>query len=62
MATILSIAMMLRLSFNLEEEAKAVEEAVEKVLAAGYRTADLYGENCQVVGTSKMGDLVLEAL
>ena len=62
LATILSIAMMLRLSFNLEEEAKAVEEAVEKVLAAGYRTADLYGENCQVVGTSKMGDLVLEAL
>jgi len=62
LATILSIAMMLRLSFDLPKEARAVEMAVEKVLAQGYRTGDLYGENCQVVGTTKMGDLVIEAL
>ena len=62
LATILSAAMMLRISFALEEEASAIEQAVEKVLAAGYRTADLYGENCQIVGTTKMGQLVLEAL
>lgn len=62
LATILSVAMMLRISFGLKDEADAVERAVEKVLADGYRTGDLYGENCQVVGTTKMGDLVIEAL
>lgn len=63
LATILSVAMMLRLSFNLEEEATSVEQAVEQVLAQGYRTGDLYREeNCEVVGTEKMGDLVVAAL
>jgi 3-isopropylmalate dehydrogenase len=58
-ATILSAALMLRYSFKLEREAKAVEQAVETVLEEGYRTADIMETNCQQVSTSKMGDLVV---
>lgn len=57
-ATILSVAMMLRYSFNLEREAKDIEDAVTKVLNKGYRTADIYNKKGTVVGTKEMGDLI----
>ena len=57
-ATILSAAMMLRFSLDLDEEANAVETAVQKVLTAGYRTGDIMSEGCTLVGTNKMGDLI----
>ena len=61
-ATILSAAMMLRYSFDLDKEADAVEAAVKKVLADGYRTADIMAEGCSRVGTCEMGDLICERL
>lgn len=57
-ATILSAAMMLRFSFDLDAEADAVEAAVEKVLKEGYRTIDIMSEGRQQVGTAQMGDLI----
>ena len=57
-ATILSAAMMLRLSFDLDKEAEAVENAVKKVLAGGYRTADIMAEATNHTGTKEMGDLI----
>ena len=62
LATILSAAMMLRYSFHLEKEAKAIEAAVMKVLDAGYRTGDLMSEGMQLVGTEEMGHLVTEQI
>lgn len=59
LATILSAAMMLRYSFNLEEEAKLIEDAVQKVLEEGYRTGDIMSEGMKLVGTKEMGSLVL---
>ena len=50
-ATILSAAMMLRYSLDLDKEADAVETAVQKVLTAGYRTGDIMSEGCKLVGT-----------
>ncbi len=61
-ATILSVAMMLRYSFGLSEEAIAIEQAVDKVLAEGYRTPDIFSQGSTLVGTVKMGDLVCEKL
>ncbi len=61
-ATILSAAMMLRYSFNLDDEAAAVEAAVEKVLEDGYRTVDIMSEGCTQVGTTQMGDLIAERI
>lgn len=61
-ATIISAAMMLRYSFDLEEEALAVEKAVEKVLADGFRTGDIFSEGKTLVGTKKMGQLICDAL
>ncbi len=61
LATILASAMLLRHSLNLETEAAAVESAVDRVLAAGHRTADLAGTG-PAVNTTKMGDLVIEHL
>ena len=58
MATILSAAMMLRFSFDLDKEAEAVENAVKKVLAGGYRTADIMAEGMKQTGTKEMGDLI----
>lgn len=58
LATILSVAMMLEWSFQLFDLARVVENAVEKVLEEGYRTADIYREGTQKVGCSKMGELV----
>lgn len=57
-ATILSAAMMLRYSLDLDEAADAVEAAVKQVLKEGYRTGDILSDGCTLVGTKKMGDLI----
>ena len=57
-ATILSMAMMLRYSFGLNKEAQTVEAAVNEVLQEGYRTYDIMDEGKTKVGTKKMGDLI----
>ena len=59
-ATILSAAMMLRFTFDLDKEADAIEAAVKQVLQEGYRTGDIMSEGCTKVGTVKMGDLIAE--
>ena len=61
-ATILSAAMMLRYSFDLDKEAAAIEAAVQKVLTDGYRTGDIWQEGCTKVGTARMGDLIAAAM
>ena len=61
-ATILSAAMMLRFSLDLDEAADAVEEAVRMVLQAGYRTGDIMSEGCTQVGCRQMGDLIAERI
>ena len=58
-ATIMSVAMMLRHSFNMEEGALAVERAVSKVLDKGYRTEDIMEDGKELIGTGKMGDLIV---
>jgi 3-isopropylmalate dehydrogenase len=57
-ATILSVAMMLRYSLGLIKEAQTIEAAVEKVLSEGYRTYDIMSEGKTKVGTKEMGDLI----
>ncbi len=61
-ATILSAAMMLRFSFDLDREADAIENAVRKVLADGYRTGDIMAEGMKQVGTAEMGRLICERI
>ncbi len=61
-ATILSAAMMLRYSFGMSEEADAVEEAVNKVLGQGFRTADIMSGGMKLVGCGEMGRLIAEAI
>ena len=61
-ATILSAAMMLRYSFDLEKEADAVEAAVKQVLKDGYRTVDIMSEGKTQVGTKEMGELIIERI
>jgi 3-isopropylmalate dehydrogenase len=61
-ATILSTAMMLRYSFNLENLANAIEKAVELTLQKGYRTPDIYSEGCIKVGTEQMTDAIINSL
>lgn len=61
-ATILSASMMLRYSFDLDEEANRIEEAIKQVLAEGYRTKDIMSEEHQLVGTKEMGDLIAEKI
>ena len=61
-ATILSAAMMLRYSLDLDAEADALEAAVKKVLEKGYRTADIMSEGCTKVSTTEMGSLIMENL
>ena len=61
-ATVLSAAMMLRYSLDLDKEAEAVENAVQKILKDGYRTVDIMSEGCKKVSTSEMGDLLVKAL
>ncbi|ODT67133.1 MAG: 3-isopropylmalate dehydrogenase [Nitrosomonadales bacterium SCN 54-20] len=62
LATVLSVAMMLRYTFDREEEASRIERAVKKVLADGYRTADIYEPGKMRIGTAAMGDAVLASL
>ena len=57
-ATILSAAMMLRYSFDMDQEADDIEQAVEKVLKEGYRTTDIMSEGKTLVGTKECGDLI----
>ena len=57
-ATILSAAMMLRFSFDLDQEADAIENAVENVLKDGYRTIDIISEGKVQIGTAEMGDKI----
>lgn len=61
-ATILSAAMMLRYSFSLEREADAVEDAVKAVLKNGYRTVDIMSDGKTLVGTKKMGELIISEI
>ena len=58
LGTILSAALLLRHSLGLEQEAKAIEAAVTKVLDEGYRTADIFSQGLTKVGCERMGDLV----
>lgn len=62
LATILSAAMLLRYSFDLDKEADAIEAAVQSVLTDGYRTGDIMSEGCTQVGTTAMGDLIAERI
>lgn len=62
LAAILSLALMLRESFEMEDDASRVEQAVRAVLAAGYRTADIQQDGTRCIGTQDMGDAVVEAL
>ena len=62
LATILSAAMMLRFSLNQPEAAQRIESAVKSVLAAGWRTGDIYSPGTNRVGTQAMGDAVVAAL
>ena len=61
-ATILSAAMMLRYSLDLDAEADAVEAAVQKALTEGYRTPDIYTEGTQLVSTAEMGNCICERI
>lgn len=61
-ATVLSASMMLRYSFDLDQEADAIDHAVKSVLQAGYRTADIMSEGCEHVGCRRMGDLLAERI
>ena len=62
LATILSVAMMLRFSLNKEEAAQEIENAVQKVLAQGLRTPDIYSDGALKVSTREMGDAVVKHL
>jgi 3-isopropylmalate dehydrogenase len=62
LATILSVSMMLRYSLDQIELADKIDSAVNTVLDQGYRTADIASDDDTVVGTNKMGDLVVKAL
>ena len=62
LAMILSLAMMLRYSFNMDKEATMVEAAIKKVLADGLRTADIMQQGKQQVSTTEMGSAVLTTL
>ena len=61
-ATILSVAMMLKLSFKLEKEAKAIEDAVQETLKQGFRTADIMSKDCTLLTCSQMGDEIVKNL
>lgn len=61
-ATVLSATMMLRFSFDLDEEADAIENAVKAVLKEGYRTGDIYSEGMKKVSCSEMGDEITKRI
>lgn len=60
--TVLAAAMMLKYSFDMEQESQAVENAVNTVLSAGWRTGDMMSEGMKLVGCKEMGRLIAEAL
>lgn len=62
LATIMSASMMLRFSFNMNEEADAIDNAIKKVLRDGYRTVDIYSEGTKKVSCSQMGDEILRQI
>lgn len=59
-ATIASVAMMLKYSFNLSEESDAIENAIEKVLEKGFRTGDIHTEGMTLVGTKEMTETIIK--
>ena len=61
-ATILSDSMLLRFSFDMDKEADAIDNAVKKVLEAGYRTGDIMSEGMKLVGCKEMGSLVADMI
>lgn len=61
-ATILSASMMLRYTFDMDQEADAIDEAVKQVLKEGWRTVDIMSEGCRQAGTEEMGSLIAECL
>ena len=62
LATILSVSMMLKYTFNEVEASQRVESAVKSVLSQGFRTPDIYQAGSKRVGTQEMGDAVIEAM
>ena len=62
MGTILSAAMLLRYSLNEENAAKSIENAIDKTLADGWRTADIYSDGFKRVGTEKVTEIICENL
>ena len=62
LATILSVAMMLRYSLDEPEMAERIEQAVDEVLDSGLRTPDIWSDGCREVGTAEIGDAVAAAL
>jgi 3-isopropylmalate dehydrogenase len=62
LGTILSVALMMRYTFNHEQAANRIESAVRRVLADGMRTGDIYQDGCRKVGTAQMGEAVIAAL
>ena len=62
LATILSLAMMFKYTFNDEVKFNEIESAVKKVLYNGYRTADIFSDGCKLLGCEEMGDAVVERL
>jgi 3-isopropylmalate dehydrogenase len=61
-ATILSVALMFRLSFGFADAADSIERAVKNVLDAGHRTGDIAVDKSKAIGTSAMGDLIVSAM
>ena len=61
-ATILSVALMYRLTFGYHEAAQSIEDAVASVLSAGHRTADIATDRSKAIGTRQMGDLIVAAM
>ncbi len=61
-ATILSVALMFRMTFGYEDAAKSIEDAVKSVLDAGHRTGDIAVDKSKAIGTTAMGDLILSAM
>jgi len=61
-ATISSLSMMFRYSFDMADVANSIDSAIKKALAEGYRTGDIMQPGCKLIGTEKMGDLILSKL
>lgn len=61
-ATILSASMMLRYSFDMDQEADAIDNAIKEVLKANIRTVDIMSEGCTKVGCSEMGDIIAKEI